>query len=244
VVTEHFRKACDTYRSQFKQIMIAYLIVFILSSIIGGAMSSAVTSPNLGVRAIETVLLIIALVMGVVFSGAFVKVSADALRGKARWKTILTTVRTSWLSILGATVITSVIALLLLTPAIVLYVIAQGAIEMIVVAIIAGIIGGLIALTMSFGIYPVAIDGVRAMEGVRRSWRLVTKNYLEVFLLYVIIGLVALAFIIALALIGLATSGEPTLNTVLSFLFSLLVGPYFVLITTSYYLSRRGKLGH
>lgn len=251
---EHFKKAWSAYRKNFCDLVGANLIAlvilyfFMISAVLVaiipviGSIAQAQTftmdtvinyllSSGLGYLAIAAVIAVMGFAIYIILSTALIRVAGDAVKGRAHWRDMFKVARARWLSILGVSILTTVLSLLCFAPMLLLLVagLAQSAWLTVLLAISAGIAGFLLAILFVFAPYAVVLDGVNAVTGLRKSIAFVRKSYFEVLLLFVLLAFIAIVASFVLTLI-------PFLGGALT---TVLITPYILLVLTSYYKKRR-----
>ncbi|MBR9682820.1 MAG: hypothetical protein GOV02_04030 [Candidatus Aenigmarchaeota archaeon] len=177
-----------------------------------------------------------------ILTTAFIKVCADALKGKGkvklgtmfdeakhRWKTFLA------LNLLIMLIVFTVYAVMIL---LVITLAALNPIIMII-GILAIVLAFLLIMPLlMFSAYSVVLDKVGAITGIKRSIRMVRANYVETIIL--LIAVVIFSVLIS-SITGIASGTTEELNFAdfLGMIISIVLMPYIYLIYVSYYISKR-----
>jgi hypothetical protein len=246
MVIEHFGRAWRAYKRNFGALVSANVLalaIYAIFSVIAltvffAAMLSQlpVTSLMLLVARLFTTGLpyllaaVIIFLFGVailrILQGGLLQVCADALRRKAKWRTMLKVAAARWPAILLTEIALMFILIVLMAPTFILALLAlwQRSLLLGVLALPALIIGLLVYLLFIFSLYAVVLDRTGVIKGICKSIRLVRANYLDVLILVIL--LILLQSVISLI---------PYMGWVISSIFVL---PYILTVCASYYLSK------
>lgn len=266
MVVEYLSKSWDAYRRNFWQIigglLIITLVMFgiiivsalpLIAKLIGYLSASSSVQSALfqflmdgGVQFSAALLVtgvIIALIISTVLEAGLIKMFADALKGKAEIRTIFSTAREKFWTIIGANVLAALIRIvffmvLLLPPLVMIMVSSFRAVSNPLyvpgIGTMLWFYGGLIAymlvvLPFTLVNQAVVVGNHRAVESVKKSFSVVKENYLQ------FLGLVVFVFLIAV-LVSLV----PVLGSLANFF---VVTPIAGLAYTAFYLAKAQNSG-
>lgn len=249
MVVEHIGRAWEAYKRNFWSLVGAYLLIAIVTgvvAIIGIVLMAApfifalaanqvpslsLLTTNVPTMVVGFTILLLGILIGVVLGGGYVAMARDALKRKTKLGTLFDTARARWKSLIGTAIIKSVIKVLLFAPALLagLAALAYRSLALGGLAVIFGILAFLACLLFILNTYAVVIDRATAMDGIRKSYRIVRRNYTSALALTILLGLIGLAA-------GLLNVLIPVLGTIIAIV---VVGPIAILAWTSYYLSKK-----
>lgn len=254
MVTEFISQAWNAYRKNFWQLigaMALYIaIIFVLALVLlvpmfmaftpSTSIESQITIESISgtqvkdgmypalnpymIAAAGAVVLIMLLVM-IALRAGFVRVCADALRGKATLGTMFSVARKKFWTVVAA----NLLVLLLLAPLYILALLAAvllaGTSYIMLISFFVLLIPiALIALLFSLVDQAVVVSDFRAVEAVKKSVSIIKANYLQF-----------LGLIIIVALISMVVSFVPIIGSLISIF---LVAPIADLSYTAFYLHK------
>ncbi len=244
MVVEHLKRAWQAYKKNFRPLVTASILMTLITTVIVipgvifsivplAALTSVeeISTLNAPLMVLGFVMFFIGIIVGIVLQGGYIAVGRDALKKKAKVMTMFDVARSRWKSIIGTSIIKALIFVLLFLPALIvgLVAISLQSWSIACLAIILGIAGILVSLLFNFNTYAVVLDRIAAMEGIRKSYRIVRPNYIKVFILSILVLIIAGAATLLSSLI-------PFLGSVVAVVF---VAPFVMLTWTSYYLSKK-----
>lgn len=255
MVVEHLKRAWKAYRKNFWPLVGAYLLIVAIAGllVVGGVvlamgpfMAAAETGEQPTVAEVEAnvpymivgaLSFLLGMVVSVILGGGFIAMAGESLSRKTKLKTLFDTVRKRWMSLIGTEILRTIIIMFLFVPAILffipfLYDLAISSLTVsswlfLAVAVLLAIIAVFASLLFRFNVYAVVLDKTSAVDGIRRSFAIVRRNYLSALALVVLLGFISLVAVLV-----------PILGTVVVLLF---VQPFIILSLTSFYLSKRGR---
>jgi hypothetical protein len=249
VVTEHIEKSWKAYKRSFWTIIGAVLLVLIIPiviillallpfrSAIAEAVAANSADPVLQVLGVGNVMfagifLLFGMIVSVVLHAGLVKLYAESLRRRASLKTVFSTAKEKFWTILGANALGMLISLIIfaaaLGPGFLLLIATEYGFlsaSLIAIGVVAAI---LVTLLFLFINQAVVIDNHPAVAAVKKSIRVVRANYLPVLIL-----------IIIFTAISILVSFVPYVSAPIDIL---LISPLYIISYTSLYLARRKKV--
>jgi hypothetical protein len=232
MVTEYISQSLDAYKKNFWQIVGGLILILFISIgiiIVSGLpllasfiqYYSGISSPTaatfanfiLGSGAQTAVFvagIIAASLASFALNAGYVKMLADALKGKAEINTIFSVARKKFWTIIGANIIAGLIvlalALVLLAPPVIsvasaLSAVSNGSATLAVLGSLSWFFAGLIIFVLAVLPFTlveqaVVIGNYNAVDSVKKSFSVVKENYLQLLLLIII--LVVISFIVSL----------------------------------------------
>jgi len=244
MVVEHLKRAWAAYKKNFWPLVGAYLLIAAVAGLLVGGGMILVMSPFMVSDAVPTMaqieasssnmaigalISLIGLIISIVLGGAYIAMAAEAINRKTKLRTLVDTIRKRWVSIIGTEILRSIIILLMFLPAVLSlgYAILADSLLVLIVAILLGAVAAFASLLFMFNIYAVVLDKASAVNGIKKSFVIVSKTYFSV-----------LALVVLLTFISLVVSIVPILGSIIAIIF---LGPFMVLSFTSFYLSKRKK---
>ncbi len=253
MVFEYLEKAWKAYTKNIWKFILAIIILYVIMGILmiigiiplfylgyTGGLSETLPT-NLAFLGFAIIMFIIAIVVSVVLGAGIIKMAEEALKGKTKVKTMFTTAKKKFWSLIGAAIlvliITGIIFLIFLSP-VFLYFGTLSLTDMGTgIEPVLGIAGGillmfilmipaiLLTLFFQFVFQSVVIDNKRAIESIRHSIAVVKQCYFQLLGLVILFILISIPFMII-----------PYLGTIL---LVLLISPLQMISYTALYLSNR-----
>ena len=217
-------------------------VLFVLSSgvVAIGTLRSAsamqalfqVLATNIPMLIISVVFFIVAILAAIALSGGFIKVIYDSLKGRARVDTMINVARKKFWTIIGANLLAGVLIILVLLVivfpiAIVASVSSLSTVLSTLLFLVGIAVWVLFIVLFGFVNQAVVIDNYKATDAVSYSVKIVSRNYLNLWALFLIFGLISviLSFIPIIGFI--------VINFVIS--------PLAILAYTSLYIRRKKR---
>jgi len=173
------------------------VILFFSRTMVTEAGLANVILSNIGVLFFSIIMFAIGILISIALNGGFERVLYDALKGKARFETMLKVAKEKFWTILGANLLVLFIFLLiigvLLAPIAILILASSfsGASFLYLFVIILTVILGLIVLVVTniFFVFvnpAIVIDNLKAVDAVKRSFEVSRRKFLQIFLIFLI----------------------------------------------------------
>ena len=257
MVMEDITAAWRAYKRNLGSLLVGILLIYAI--IYGFMLLGLAPSLFISMSAAPSVLLMIVMVglsvmLAYVLQGGYIRMCQDALKGKAKIGTMMKAAKKSWKSFIGAgLIVISVIMLVYMMFFLpMFFFISTGATEWILLGSMLMLVGYIMMFVLSallvFSLHGIAIDNYRAVESVKRSYRIGMSMFLSIIALMIIlmVAIFALAVIPAVLIffvINLLSSASIFMNAYLAFMVGIMfAAPMQMLGLTSFYLRNRKKV--
>jgi MFS family permease len=252
---EYVERAWESYKKNFWQFVIAlilqafivsipfligvlpWIVIFFSRGMNAGFVNLLLS--NLGVLSFSVVMFIVGILLSSVLGGGFTRMAYESLRGRTSYETMFKTAREKFWTILGADLIVLLTLLVIVTTLLVpiialgsLYALSQT--SFFYVFIIFSIVALGVIILVSVGIFfifvnqAVVIDNFKALDAIKKSFKIADKNFLSIFFLFLIFFLI--------------NSGlENVLSIAGSLIVFFVIAPIALISYTALYSDRRKK---
>lgn len=239
---EHIARAGDAYGKSFGALLIANLLrLFITWSLVcvGGIIAAIaiLAQPDIALMqrllsaapllALAGILIGVGMAIDAVLNAGYIQLCADALKGRANWRTMFSAARGRWPTYLLAAIALGALWAVIFSPAAGLLVLGllRKSIALALLALPVGLGCALVGLVLVLGMYAVVLEKLGVVAGIRRGIQIAAANYLELLILWIICGLITV-------LVGLIPF---YIGTIIVYVFLI---PLIMLIWTSFYMSK------
>lgn len=200
MVTEFLEAGWKAYKKNLGTILIANIIMFaviILIAVltIGPVFTAFPGATSLDIMALARnffLAMLVIFVVAVELGSGLTGVYAQALKGKAQFGTLVSTIRKRWLSILGASAAIGAAALIGFGIALGIFLAMPGVVGIVLAAVVAILVIFVVLLRLALAEVAVVVGGLPAVKALETSWNIVGKNYLEFLGLVVIIWVLSM----------------------------------------------------
>jgi hypothetical protein len=240
LIRQYVQDSWKAYKKNWKSLVIAYFLIGIIALAVAGVGISSVTLSalttfgteyfesgnvdpqvvgeffvnNAGSLGFMFFAFIVAGLVSTALQGGYVKMCADALKGKTRVQTMIDVAKKKWETIIFARIVAGIIGFVVI-------VLSIPTIVLIIPVAIA------ISVLFMFIEQAIVIDNKKAIDAIKHSYHFGKNNFFEIF------GLSILIFAITLV-----AGMIPLLGTLINLL---IIGPVTHLAFTKLYLARRKK---
>jgi len=185
---------------------------------------------NIPVLIFSAILFIIAMLLSIALSAGFIKITYDSLKGRARVDTMINVARKKFWTVIGANVfsflIMAVLGFALMFSFIAIsFLITSNTTFSTVMFLIGGIIWFLMILLFFFVDHAIVIDNHMAIDSVKKSVKVASKNYVD------LLALIIIFFLLMLVFAFIPFIGFVVINFIIS--------PVFILALTALYVKKR-----
>ncbi len=201
----------------------------IIKSVSGAAqieLRDTAPAPNPLMLLVEIALLLIMFLVTIALGAGIVRIYADALKGKAKIKTMFTVAKQKFLTIVGAKIIVMLIVIPLYLLAFVISLLLSGTSELLAILYFMLLLIPIMFFSILFSLtdQAVVIGNYSALESVKKSFNVVKSNYLE-FLALILISIIILLIFSLIPFIG-------------SFINFIAITPIIGIAYTAFYLDK------
>jgi len=221
---EHIRNAIGAYQRNFLELFAASLFIALIGSFasyFGAQFSGPSDFSSMYMLLLFSPFVVILTAVSVIVSAGIVKMCAESLKGRTDLHTLQATFNAKWRTILFANVLVILIAFATLVPVLLLAAVPLGLYLGVAVWL-------LFIILFSFVDQAIVISNKKAIESVYFSFNMAKKKYVQILLLFAVLGLV---FVLPMILLNR--------YELLQTFFSTLVSPLVTLSITSLYLSKK-----